>query len=303
MKHTLTLICNPRNAALTPEVVMTARSIFKHFGCDCGNPDWLSGGIACDIPISTPDDAFNLSKAEAALRETFKEFPIDLAVQQSENRRKRLLIADMDSTIVIGETLDELADFAGCKDAVAATTRRAMNGEIDFAEALRERVALLKGLPADSLKRTYERIELTPGAETLIKTMAAFGAKTMLVSGGFTYFTERISRRLGFDGNQGNVLEIADGGLTGQVLDPILDKDSKLKTLKEMTATFGLEIVDTLAVGDGANDLPMIMTAGLGVAFQAKPTVAKQAKIRIEHADLTALLYLQGYRESDIVAP
>ena len=293
MNHILTLICNPRHTALSTDMVAGAQSLLGR----CGKPDWLDDGIACDIPIETNDPV----ATEQALRDHFSESPIDLSVQKPENRRKRLLIADMDSTIVTGETLDELADFAGCKEAVVETTRRAMNGEIDFAGALRERVALLKGLPANALEKTCALIDLTPGAEVLVMTMRTFGAKTMLVSGGFTYFTERIARRVGFDGNKGNVLEIKDGVLTGQVIDPILDKDSKLESLRAFTTTFNLAPDDTLAVGDGANDLPMILAAGMGVAYHAKPVVAAQARTRVEHGDLTALLYLQGYRKSEFV--
>ncbi len=293
MNHILTLICNPRHTALSADMVAGAQSLLGR----PGKPDWLDDGIACDIPIETDAPV----ATERALRDHFSGSPIDLSVQKPENRRKRLLIADMDSTIVTGETLDELADFAGCKEAVVETTRRAMNGEIDFAGALRERVALLKGLPADALEKTCALIDLTPGAEALVTTMRNFGAKTMLVSGGFTYFTERISRRVGFDGNKGNVLEIKDGVLTGQVIDPILDKDSKLESLRAFTATFNLAPDDTLAVGDGANDLPMILAAGMGVAYRAKPVVAAQARTRVEHGDLTALLYLQGYRKSEFV--
>ena len=293
MNHILTLICNPHHTPLSSDMVSTAQGLLGR----CGEPAWLDDGTACDITFGDIDPKI----AEQSIRDHFAGVPMDVAVQRAENRRKRLLIADMDSTIVTGETLDELAEFAGCKEAVVNITRRAMNGEIDFAGALRERVALLKGLPADSLEKTYELIDLTPGAETLVRTMRTFGAKTMLVSGGFTYFTERVSRRVGFDGNKGNVLELSGGVLSGQVIDPILDKDSKLRSLQEFTTAFGLTADDTLAVGDGANDLPMIMAAGLGVAYHAKPVVAEQARTRIEHGDLTALLYLQGYRKSDFV--
>jgi phosphoserine phosphatase len=216
-------------------------------------------------------------------------------------RRKGLLVADMDSTIVVGETLDELADFAGLKDQIAAITRASMNGEIDFAEALRARVAMLKGLNLDALHRTWARVHLTPGAQELVRTMARHNATTALVSGGFTWFTGRVAERLGFDVHRANTLLDDGAALTGEVGEPIVDRDAKLATLRELAAQRNLRMAATLAVGDGANDLAMLREAGLGVAFHAKPIVAAEARARVDHADLRALLFAQGYRLDQIV--
>jgi phosphoserine phosphatase len=228
---------------------------------------------------------------------------VDAIAQGAGNdSRKRLLLADMDSTIVTTETLDELAAFAGLKDKVAAITARAMNGELDFKAALRERVGMLAGLPVSALEATWAETRLMPGAEALVRTMRAHGAHCALVSGGFTFFTGRVAERVGFHAHFSNTLEIAEGRLTGKVAEPILDKDAKLATLKRLAAELGLPLSAALTVGDGANDLPMLQSAGLGVAFRAKPVVAAAARARVEHADLRALLYAQGYRATEIVA-
>ena len=264
---------------------------------DVGVPRWLAPHIAVEVPFATPGAPPSSDDLRAALGEE----PIDVAIVPAAGRRKRLLIADMDSTIVIGETLDELADEAGIKDKVAEITARAMNGEIDFKGALRERVALLAGLPAAALDRTYERVRLMPGAQTLVHTMRANGAYALLVSGGFHYSTNRIRERAGFDEDQSNDLLLDGDRLSGRVAEPILDRDAKLAALLRACAERGLTAADAVAVGDGANDLAMIQTAGLGVAYQAKPVVAAQAQVRIEHGDLTALLYLQGYSRDEFV--
>jgi phosphoserine phosphatase len=227
---------------------------------------------------------------------------VDFCVQPAEGRRKRLLIADMDSTIIGCECLDELADFAGLKDEIAAITARAMAGEIAFEGALRERVGRLKGLGLDALRRTYEeRVRLNPGARTLVRTMSAHGARCVLVSGGFDYFTSRVAQAAGFAANRANRL-IDDGErLTGEVGEPILGREAKLEALRQEAAALGLELSQTLAIGDGANDLAMIEAAGLGVAYRAKPVVAAQADAGVDHADLTALLYFQGYGADEFV--
>lgn len=261
--------------------------------------DWLDAGIACDLPVPA---GLGAEQAEAALRRVVAAAPIDVAVQDAAGRRKRLLIADMDSTMIDQECIDELAEIVGLKQHVSAITARAMNGEIAFEPALRERVALLKGLAAaviDDVIRT--RITLASGARTLVATMKRHGARTALVSGGFTAFTGRIAEMIGFDEHIANVLGEADGALDGTVAEPILGRAAKAETLLAISARLGITPADAIAVGDGANDLDMIRLAGAGVALHAKPAVAAQARIRIDHGDLTALLYLQGYRGGDFV--
>lgn len=243
------------------------------------------------------------SETHLAVKQAVLDRPVDFAVQPVENRRKRLLIADMDSTIINVECLDELADFAGVKDKVSAITERAMRGELAFEGALRERVGMLKGLSVDALQACYDdRVKLNPGARTLVRTMAEHGARCALVSGGFTFFTSRVARAAGFHLNRANTLIEVDGLLTGTVGDPILGKEAKLAALREETAALGLTPADALAVGDGANDLAMIEVAGLGVAYRAKPIVAAQAHAKVDHADLTALLHFQGYTTAEFVS-
>jgi len=223
-----------------------------------------------------------------------------LAVQEAEGRRKRLLIADMDSTMIRQECIDELADEAGVGARVADITARAMNGELDFEAALRERVGLLKGLPEGVIARVLrDRITLMPGGQVLLATMKANGAYAALVSGGFTAFTKAVADQLGFDENRANLLHLASGRLAGTVAEPILGKEAKLQALQEITARLGITPTQSLAVGDGANDLPMLLAAGTGVALHAKPTVQAQCEVRVNHGDLTALLYLQGYSRDE----
>lgn len=263
-----------------------------------GALDWLAPGLAAEFAVNA--DAWQ--QAEAAIRGALAAAPVDVAVLPVENRRKRLLIADMDSTIIGCECIDELADFAGVKAEVAAITERAMNGELDFPEALRHRVALLKGLPVTALQQTYdERVRLNPGARALVRTMNTAGP-TALVSGGFTFFTSRVAATAGFAVNRANTLLEDDGTLSGAVADPILGREAKLASLLELAAANHLDPADCAAIGDGANDLAMIGAAGLGVAYRAKPVVAAAARARIDFADLTALLYFQGYRQDEIVA-
>jgi len=257
---------------------------------------WLSPFHAFEIPfLDEPVDTLVAARAVAP------ELPLDINVVPAEHRKKKLLVADMDSTIIGCECIDELADMAGLKPLIAPITERAMRGELDFEQALRERVALLKGLDLDALRRVYEeRVRLNPGARTLVMTMRAHGAHTLLVSGGFTYFTSRVAKAAGFEKEQANVLMDDGVVLTGRVKDPILGREAKLAALERTVARLRLAPSDALAVGDGANDLAMIGRAGLGVAYHAKPVVAAAAGARIDHGDLTAPLYLQGYREDEI---
>src|ERR1700681_2800529 len=295
MSLVATLICNPANPALDSTVVDGARAILP----SPGPARWLFDEVAVDIPFEDKDD---IRAIEARLREARGDLPIDIVVQPQAARRKKLFLADMDSTMIGQECIDELADSAGLKAHVSAITERAMRGEIAFEPALRERVALLKDLPASVIDEVIEqRIRLMPGARALVMTMRKHGAYTCLVSGGFTLFTDRIAALIGFDENRANKLVIENGQLAGRVEEPILGRKAKLEALKALTARLKLDPADTLAAGDGANDIPMIEAAGLGVAYRAKPAVAAAAHARIDHGDLTALLYLQGYRREEFV--
>ncbi|MDW9961057.1 phosphoserine phosphatase SerB [Sinorhizobium meliloti] len=289
-----TLIANPSNPVLTP-----ARAEAAAERLDASGLYWLADGIACDIVLR---DCAEAGEAEARLRQAVAGAAIDVAVQDAESRRKRFLIADMDSTMIGQECIDELAAEVGLKEKVAAITARAMNGEIAFEPALVERVALLQGLPVTVVAEVIAtRITLTPGGRELIATMKAKGHYSALVSGGFTVFTGPIAEKLGFDENRANILVEENGKLTGDVARPILGKQAKVDALIDISERLGITPADVIAVGDGANDLGMLQLAGTGVALHAKPVVADQAKIRIDHGDLTALLYLQGYRKTDFV--
>jgi phosphoserine phosphatase len=263
---------------------------------------WLEAGVAADLGFA--GDAAALAQARRDLPAALADAPIDAIAQPVAGRRKRLLLADMDSTLIGQECIDELAARVGIGARVAAITERAMRGEIAFEPALRERVALLAGLPEAVIAEVLAtRITVTPGAPTLVRTMRAHGAYATIVSGGFTQFTGAIAARLGFDEHRANRLIVADGLLVGRVAEPILGRDAKLATLRDLSARLGLDAPETLAIGDGANDLAMLGAAGLGVAFRAKPAVAAAAHARIAHADLTALLYAQGYPRSAFVTP
>ncbi|MER9556683.1 phosphoserine phosphatase SerB [Mesorhizobium sp. M0323] len=289
-----TLLSHPAGRALTSTLAnMASRSV------GASAVRWLAEGIACELDLPETADA---SEITARLRAALASEPIDVAVQPAENRRKKILIADMDSTMIDQECIDELADEIGVKDRVAAITARSMNGEIAFEPALRERVALLKGLDAAIIDRIIDnRLTLASGGRTLVQTMAANDAWTALISGGFDIFTTRIAALLGFHENRANRLIEQDRRFTGLVAEPILGRAAKAEALIEISAGLGLTPADAIAVGDGANDLDMIRLAGIGVALHAKPAVAAEAKIRIDHGDLTALLYLQGYRREEFV--
>ena len=292
MSHIVTLIANPVRPVLDNALAMRAGAALGATGID-----WLDEGIAADLAVATAPDL-------AALAPVLDGKPVDVVVQphDPDRRRKRVLLADMDSTMIRQECIDELAAEAGIKEAVAAITARAMNGEIEFEGALRERVALLEGLPVSVIDHVIAtRIELMPGGPELVRTMRKNGAWCALVSGGFTDFTARISEVIGFNEHRANLLGKADGRLTGTVAEPILGKQAKADALDDICTRFGLAHSDVIAVGDGANDLAMLKMAGAGVALHAKPSVAAQAGMRIDHGDLSALLYIQGYRGAEIV--
>ncbi len=288
MTHVLTLVAHRDAATLTPAIINRVRNAVHG-----GTPTILSPGEAADIPCGTPPDM-------AAALEAIGTDAIDAIPLKTRGRRKALLIADMDSTIVTSETLDEIAAHAGLKEKIAAITARSMNGEIDFATALRERVAMLKGLPLDALEKTWAKTALTPGARELVATMKAHNATTALVSGGFTFFTGRVAELVGFDTHRANILEHDGATLSGTVTEPVLDANAKLTALNELAAARGVKLSATLTVGDGANDLPMLLAAGLGIAFHAKPVVAAQARAQVRHGNLRALLFAQGYKLEDI---
>jgi phosphoserine phosphatase len=295
MSLVATLICHPANPALDSTVVDGARAILP----EAGTARWLFDEVSVDIPFTGSEDVAAIVKR---LTEARGDLPIDIVVQSQIDRRKKLFLADMDSTMIGQECVDELADFVGLKAHVASITERAMRGEIAFEPALRQRVALLKGLPVGVVDEVLkQRIIATPGGRELVATMRAHGAYTCLISGGFTLFTNAVAAMIGFQENRANELMVADGKLTGEVAEPILGRAAKLSTLIELREAFDLDNIDTLAVGDGANDLGMIEAAGLGVAYHAKPAVAAAAAARIDHGDLTALLYAQGYRREEFV--
>ncbi|MEI7932809.1 MAG: phosphoserine phosphatase SerB [Alphaproteobacteria bacterium] len=294
MNNVFVLIANPARPILDAAAVQLASEQLQAAGATVGPVDWLAPGVACDLPFDGPADG----PADGP-PPTVSLPGIDAVALSPEGRRKRLLVADMESTIIENEMLDELAEFLGLREHIAGITARAMNGEIDFTGALIERVGLLKGLPVARLDEAAERIRTMAGAATLIATMHKFGGYCALVSGGFTYFTRMVHERLGFDFDAANTLDHDGRTLAGTVQRPILGKEAKLATLERLCAQRGLEMAQSLCVGDGANDLPMLQAAGLGVAFRAKPMVAAQVAARIDHGDLTALLYLQGYRRRD----
>jgi phosphoserine phosphatase len=292
--HVLTLIA-ARQGRLLPAMVKAAASALQALGAEPGDLDWLAPEQACDLFFS----GIGPAPAEAAARSVLGQAPVDLAAQTVEGRRKRLLLADMESTMIGQELLDELGRAAGLGEQIAAITERAMRGEIEFAEALRYRVGLLTGRPASLLEEVRACIGLNYGARELVQTMRNHGAFTMLVTGGFDCFAESVAQACGFDAFQANHLTIEGGRLTGRVREPVLDRGAKLAALEEAAARLKVPLFAAAAVGDGANDLPMLQAAGLGVAFRGKPAVAAAARFRIDHGDLTGLLYFQGYRREE----
>lgn len=289
----ITLITPKSKKAITPELLVKIKHII---GDDFIATKWLAPDEALDIELSAPLSAGMQTKILSLIT----PLPIDYAFQDAANRKKKLLIADMDSTMIGQECIDELADFMGIKAKVSEITERSMRDELDFDTALRQRVSLLKGMPRSALQSVFDaNISLNHGARTLVQTMQANGAYTALVSGGFTFFTEQVQKQTGFDTIRANILNFEQDKLDGSVAEPILGRQAKLDAMNEFCAMRGIKLSDALAVGDGANDLAMLTHAGLGVAYHAKPIVAKQAKVAINHGDLTSLLYLQGYKSSE----
>ncbi|MBN8630910.1 MAG: phosphoserine phosphatase SerB [Rhodobacterales bacterium] len=287
--HVVTLLTNPETPVLDRVTVESLRDAWGG-----GAARWLDPGVAAEFDVGTiPGNRWEVWEGLQALR-------VDMVVQRAEGRRKRLLIADMDSTMIRQECIDELADEAGVGARVAEITARAMNGELDFEGALRERVGLLKGLPEAVIGQVLrDRITLMPGGKMLLTTMKANGAYAALVSGGFTAFTSAVAGMLGFDENRANTLQVGGGQLTGTVAEPILGKEAKLQALNEIAKRLAIAPAEAIAVGDGANDLPMLKAAGTGVALHAKPRVQAECEVRVNHGDLTALLYLQGYSRDE----
>lgn len=300
MKNAATLIATPALRPLTDQDMAVASRALAAAGAEILGSVWLSEDEAAELFFAGLDNA----AASQTLMQEFAEAPLDMICQPEDGRKKAMLIADMDSTIIEIECIDELADLVGLKDKVAAVTEAAMRGEIDFEAALKERVALLAGLDEARLEGLYEkRVTMTAGAAELVATMNTAGALTCLISGGFTWFTDRVAAELGFAETRANRLVIQNGKLTGAVEEPILGADAKLASLIELRGQCGAAPESVLAVGDGANDIPMLQEAGLGVAFHAKPKTRDAAGAAIDHSDLTALLYMQGYAREDFVSP
>ncbi|MDF2765031.1 MAG: serB [Rhodospirillales bacterium] len=295
MSQILTLI-GGSDGELTDELVAWVGAALGEAGALAGQRVWLAPGRACDLFFTGIDDA----AAEAAARGALGPAAVDLGAQPAAGRRKSLLVADMESTIIAEELLDQLGRLTGLGAEIAAITERAMRGEVDFAGALRFRVGLLAGQPASLLEKVRERVTLTPGARQLVRTMRKHGCFTVLVTGGFDCFAESVAESCGFDAFRANHIEVAGGRLTGRVREPVLDRRAKLAALEEIARGLNLPLSAAAAVGDGANDLPMLQAAGLGVAYRGKPAVAAAARFRIDHADLTGLLHLQGYRSEEI---
>ncbi|MDQ0326699.1 phosphoserine phosphatase [Rhodopseudomonas julia] len=295
MQSVLTLIGSKRKAPVTEDLIVAVTAELGRAGLAAGSPQWLCEGEACDLPFAGIS-----ASALAAARQVVGPAAIDVTATPAANRRKRLLIADMDSTLIDQECIDELAVEAGIGEHVADITARSMAGELDFEPALRERVGLLKGLPVDVADRVLaERITLKAGGRTLVATMRAAGAHTVLVSGGFTIFAEKIAKMLGIEEFHANRLLHEDGHFTGKVAEPILGRNAKVETLKATLARHNLSAEETIAVGDGANDVGMVAHAGLGVALHGKPALVREADADIRYGDLTALLYLQGYKREE----
>lgn len=298
MQNVATIICNPSNNKIDETIINKVFIAIERKKGVVSNLNWLAPDVACDVFFDHDD----LPKVREALKNKLYELEVDFIVQKNENRKKKLLMSDMDSTIIEQECIDEIAAELGIKDEISIITNQAMNGDLDFNESLLKRVALLEGLESSKLEDVYKnKITLMKGAQTLLKTMAKNGSYSVLVSGGFTFFTDKIKNKLGFNADFANILEIKDGKLTGKVVPPILNADSKLKTLHSMTEKLNITKDDIISVGDGANDIPMLAGSGLGIAAHAKENVQEQIEHNIVFTDLTSLLFAQGYNQDEIV--
>lgn len=297
MSYTLTLVAGSTAAPLRTSDIEPIRQALRAAGASVSEPDWLAPDHACDLGF----EGLEIPAAKQTLAPLLSELTADHAFQKREGRRKALLVADMESTIIAQEMIDELAVILGIGPEIAEITKRAMAGELAFEESLRSRVALIKNLPATHLDDLSKLMTLNPGARTLVQTMRAHGAYTALVSGGFTFFTAQIREVCGFHEDRANSLIIEDGRLTGGVTEPILGREAKQKALEELAGRQGLDNDAVCAVGDGANDLAMLAVAGLGAAYHGKAVVREAAAFQIDHGDLTALLYFQGYRQEEFV--
>jgi len=296
MSYVLTLIADPVRPVLDPSIAAKVAEALRSAGYETTAPDFLAPGVACDIPFHGQGP----KGAEAMARQAIGAAPVDIAVQPQPGRKKKLLAADMDATLIENEIVDEIAAVAGLREKIAPITARSVAGEIDFRTSLKERVALLKGLPMARYLEAKNAIRLVPGGKSLIATMRANGAHTMIISGGFRAFTSYVRDALGMDEDAANDVEIAAGALTGKLVSPVVGREEKAETLRKTAKRLGLDISETMAAGDGANDAAMVSAAGFGVAFRAKPALKKVAAAAIDHGDLTALLYLQGYRREEI---
>lgn len=298
MSFVLTLVSAPDRSEIDTGIIRAIRAALAGAGGSPGEPDWLAPGLACDIAFN----GISPASAEDVTRSLLQRRRVDCYAQPVLGRKKRLLLCDMDATIVTGETLDDLSVFARDKAAIDALTQKSVRGEINFTESLIQRVELLQGLSEEQFAAAYAKVELSPGATTLIRTLRADGAYTALVSGGFRYFTSRVRDRVGFFADIANDFEMKDGLTTGKLIPPIVDPEGehgKLGRLKYLTKKLGLDLSATAAIGDGANDIPMLTAAGLGCAYRGKEKVRSAIRAQLNHADLTGLLYFMGYRKSE----
>ncbi|GAB5471480.1 MAG: phosphoserine phosphatase SerB [Rhodospirillales bacterium] len=297
MSSVLTLVGDPAARDLTANQIEAVRDALSAAGARLGETDWLALQLAVDLHFSGLDEGAAMRAARAALGAA----PVDLAAQALQDRRKKVLVADMDSTVITSETLDDMADHAGLAEEVSAITRQTMNGELPFEESLRQRVAMLRDLPLQALNDVVAGVTLTAGARSMVRSLRAQGCYTVLCSGGFTFCTGPVAELCGFHEHHANVLLHAEGRLTGKVSEPILGRDAKVERLNRVLKERRLKPQEAAAIGDGANDIALLGAVGLGVAFRGKPAVREAASYHIDHGDLTAMLFFQGLRETELI--